>query len=284
MEFHSPETLAEASELLARDREARFLAGGVTLVQQMNAGAVEPSTIVSLAKIPALRGCESSADGTLRVGAMVTHREIAFECDLRGDHALLAEAARRIGNPAVRNMGTLGGSLAFADPACDYLPALVALGATIELCGPRGTRTAAVADFLLAANSVDLRKGEIVRAVALAPRRKGCAVHYERLARTHGDGAIASVAIALRLDAGRCETLRIAVGGCAPTPLRRPSSEGACVGGTLDESAIAGLSRELAAACDPQTDLRASAAYRRSVLPRLIGHALRCALQKANAS
>ncbi len=276
MEFFRPQSLADASGLLARDPDARCLAGGATLVQQMNAGVLSPSTVVSLAGIASLRELEHRSDGSVRIGAMRCHREIGLESGLAGEHSLLAEAALRIGNPVVRNMGTLGGSLAFADPACDYLPALLVLEAVVELSGPERARELPIADFLSGPYAADLHPGEIVSALRLPPPRAGVSVFYERIARTHGDGAIASVALAV--VAGGAP--RVAVGGCSPTPVRDPAIEARVGTAKLDAERISALSRDLAEACEPRDDLRASAAYRRALLPRLISHALKRSAQK----
>ena len=135
MEFHGPSTVDEAVSLLAADEDARCLAGGATLVAMMNADLVMPSALVSLRHIEALRGIAADSGGGLRIGAMATHREVAGAAGLDGAHALISETARVIGHPAIRNMGTIGGSIGHGDPQADYPGALVALDAAVELRG-----------------------------------------------------------------------------------------------------------------------------------------------------
>ena len=132
MGFHKPATIDAAAALLAADGEARCLAGGATLVAMMNARLIEPTALVSLRHIDALRGITAEGDGFC-IGAMTPHCVTAADERLAGGHAVVAEAAAVIANPGVRNMGTIGGSIAFADPAADYPPALVAIGAEIGI-------------------------------------------------------------------------------------------------------------------------------------------------------
>ena len=140
LQFHTPTSLQEASRLLAADPEARCLAGGATLVAMMNAGLVQPSALVSLRKIDGMAGITRHADGSVRIGAMTRHRATAISSDLKAGQTVVKQAASVIANPPVRNMGTMGGSIAFADPGADYPPALVAADAEIELVGGNGSR------------------------------------------------------------------------------------------------------------------------------------------------
>src|SRR5262245_48920414 len=138
--LYRPATVQEAVALLARDPEARPLAGGATLVAMINARVAEPSALVSLAGIAEIRGITQLPDGGVRIGAFTRHRETA-SCELlTGALAVVPHAASQIANATVRNMGTIGGSISFADPGLDYPPALVAAGATIEIASAQGTR------------------------------------------------------------------------------------------------------------------------------------------------
>ena len=132
MEFHGPTRVEDAVKLLAADEDARCLAGGATLVAMMNADLLMPSALVSLRHVEGLKGIEYVPDGGLRIGSMTTHHAVATEDDLAGAHTLLRQAAAVIGHPAIRNMGTMGGSIGHGDPAADYPAALVALDAGVE--------------------------------------------------------------------------------------------------------------------------------------------------------
>jgi aerobic carbon-monoxide dehydrogenase medium subunit len=239
MDYVAPATLEEAFRALELD-DARCLAGGQSLVAMMNLGLVAPSRLVSLRRIPELRGV--SKDG-LRIGAMTTHDEIAA----LDDRLLLAQVARVVAYPAVRAWGTIGGAVAHADPAADYPVALVAAGAEIETKSGKGVRRIAAREFFRGLFETALGKGEIVTAIHVPPQKGRAA--YEKLSLVAGDFAIASVAV---VDS------QIAIGGCTATPIR------------LERAADV---RDI----EPMGDQRASAAYRRKVLPELMRRAVqRC--------
>jgi carbon-monoxide dehydrogenase medium subunit len=283
MEFHRPTDMSEALRLLAADPEARPLAGGASLVAMMNARLVEPTTLISLASIEQLAGITEIDGGFLRIGAMTRHRETASDMRLTGGRSILRRAASRIANPVVRNMGTIGGSIALADPAADYPAALVALDAEIVAAGTASERQIAARDFFTGWYETALEPGEMVVAV-LIPRTPARSVGaYRKLARVAGDFAIVSVALLLGAENGRCTHLQVAVGGCGPAPLRLPQFEEKLVGRPLDDLDAAALGRALAWISDPIDDVRASADYRRRVIPRMVEDAYRRAVHKHGA-
>ena len=264
VEFLSPTTLDEAYRALAPE-DARCLAGGQSLVAMMNLGLISPSRLVSLRRVDALRGIARQPDGSLRIGAMTTHEELSnIERDDAGS-TLLAKAARVVAYPAVRAHGTLGGAVALADPAADYPAVLVAAEAGIELGSARGTRIVAAQDFFRGMFETALEKCEIVTAVRLPPAAPDARAAYEKLSLLNGDFAIVSVAAIV----GR--TAQIAVGACAPGPLFMAGIE-------LSDNALRAAGRKLAAESDPPSDQRASAGYRRKVLPHLLLRTVRGAM------
>jgi carbon-monoxide dehydrogenase medium subunit len=277
MAFHLPDTIDGALQLLAGDPEARVLAGGATLVAMMNAGLLQPSALVSLRRIAALHGIERSAEGSVRIGAMTRHCETARSEHLAGGQAVVREAASVIASPPVRNMGTMGGAVAFADPAADYLPALAAADAEIEIAGPDGSRRLPVDAFLLDWYQTALGPGELIAAIHLPPADITAVGHYDKLSRVEGDYATASVAVVLAMEGKTCRHIAVAVGACGPKPIRLAEAERALLGGGLDESALTIAGRLLAEAADPVDDVRASADYRRLVIPRLVRRAVRSA-------
>ena len=273
----TPCSLEEAISLLAEGGEgARPLAGGATLVAMMNAKLVEPTRLVSLARIEELQQTERLPDGHLKLGAMRCHRQNAFESGLRDGQRVVSAAAAQIANPPVRNMGTLGGSIAFADPAADYPPALVAADASIEVAGPEGRRILPAESFFHGWYETDLQPGEIVTAVILPPAPVGSLGHYEKLCRVTGDFALASVAVTLvRGGATGIAALRFAVGGCGGGPIRVPAAEELLI--KEGRAALPEAGALLQEALDPVDDARASADYRRQVAPRLLAKALAAA-------
>ncbi|MEO8132842.1 MAG: FAD binding domain-containing protein [Betaproteobacteria bacterium] len=273
MEYLAPTLLEDAYRALAFD-DARCLAGGQSLVAMMNLGLVAPARLVSLRRIAALRGITATSEGGLRIGAMTTHAEIAALSAqgteaapgdaLAAGPALLAQAASVIAYPAIRAWGTIGGSVAHADPAADYPVALVAAEAAIEVGSAAGSRRIAARDFFRGVFESALAAGEIVIAIHVPAGPTGARAKYEKLSVVAGDFAILSVAAIV------ARTAQIAIGGCGPVPLFASGLE------TADDALLA-AGRRLAAASDPPDDHRTSPAYRRRVLPELLRRAVRAA-------
>ena len=267
--LYRPATVDEAVALLAQDDEAKPLAGGATLVAMLNARVIEPEALVSLAGIAEIQGISRLADGRVRIGAFTRHRDSAASPLLTGPLRAVQQAAGQIANATVRNMGTLGGAIAFADPGLDYPPALVAAGAQVEIASVSGRRTVAAREFFIDWYVTALQPGEIVTAVLLpAPGTAGHGV-YVKHARVAGDYATASVAACRGAD-GR---VSVAVGSCGPTPLVDEGAN-ALLTGNRSPAAIAQAGRALQALADPLDDVRGTADYRRLLIPRLLQRAL----------
>jgi aerobic carbon-monoxide dehydrogenase medium subunit len=258
--LHRPESIRAAVDLLTSHADVRPLAGGASLVAMLNARLVEPSALVSLARVKELHGSNALADGTLRLGAMTRHRELAEHTSLAGPRSVLKQAARAIANPTIRAMGTIGGSIALDDPGADYPPALVALLATIELVGPAGTRLVPATEFFVDWYSTMLTSNELVAAVHLPPVGAGAGI-YHKLTRVAGDFAIVSVAV-VRHHEGK---MRAVIGACGPRPLSLPEADSELARGN-----VAAAGAMLAEAADPVDDSRASAHYRRRIIPRML--------------
>lgn len=274
MNFHEPATLEEAAALLAADEDARPLAGGATLVAMMNADLVEPTALVSLRRIASLNGISAAGDGTVTIGAMTTHHALANTDALDGGQAIVRRAARVIGHPAIRNMGTMGGAIAHADPAADYPAALVAANATVEAFGPGGTRDIGADDFFVDFLETSLEAGELVSAVRLPASSQGATSAYEKFARVDGDFATLSVAVVAAMDTDTCSHIRVALGSAGPTPVRADAADAALVGTALDDDAILAAAEILIEASDPLDDVRGSAEYRLMLVPELLRRAI----------
>jgi carbon-monoxide dehydrogenase medium subunit len=198
---------------------------------------------------------------------MTRHGVTAEEMRLTGTLAVLRNAARQIANPVVRNMGTIGGSIAFADPAADYPPALVAAKAEVEIANAAGRRRVAAQDFFVDWYTTACGPGELVTGVYLPPARPGVGL-YKKLARVSGDFAIASVALSIAKHANGV-SVRLAIGGCGPKPIRADEAD-AMLSAKFEAATATAAGEKLAAASDPVDDVRASADYRRLVIPRLV--------------
>ena len=277
MRFFEPTTVDEAVRHLAADPDNRCLAGGATLVAMMNADLVEPAGLVSLAKVEGLKGITRGADGSVTIGAMTLHQTVADSDAFEGGHALVHDAARLIGHPAIRNMGTMGGSISHADAAADYPATLVAAGAEVEIAGAGGRRIVPAGDFFVDYLETALEPGELVTAIKLPPAAKGAASAYQKFARVEGDFATVSAAVVLSMDGAKCKDIRIAVGACGPVPVRVPDAEAALRATTLDEGAVASACEMLIGACDPVDDFRGSGEYRLMLVPVLVGRAIAAA-------
>jgi carbon-monoxide dehydrogenase medium subunit len=276
--YFRPRTVAEATALLAQDADAKPIAGGATLVAMVNARVLQPAAFVSLAGIAEIQGLSLEPDGRVRIGAFTRHRDTAASELLRGANAVVREAAGQIANATVRNMGTLGGSIAFADPGLDYPPALVAAEAEVEIASATGRRTLPAREFFVDWYTTALAPGEIVTAVRLpAAGQRGRAV-YLKHARVAGDYATVSIALAERAPAA----LRAVVGACGPTPISSDEADATLRAGR-GAAAVAQAAAALVARADPLDDVRASADHRRRLVPGLLARALQQLAQRPAA-
>jgi aerobic carbon-monoxide dehydrogenase medium subunit len=264
-----PRSLDEALDILADTPDARPISGGASLVAMMNAGLIEPFALVSLTRIPELSGIRRTVDGSILIGATTRHSTIAAEAALVGTAAVLAHAASQIAGVAVRNMGTIGGAVAHADPGLDFPPALVAVDARVQLAAKSVRRTLPIRDFFIDWYTTALETGEIVIGFEI-PRPKPGAALYLKHARVAGDFAIVSIALSLADDG----EVRVAVGGCGPTPLAAPEAD-QMLSASLSADAARRAGELLTALANPVDDVRGSAAYRTLLIPRMLGRAVR---------
>jgi carbon-monoxide dehydrogenase medium subunit len=255
-DFQAPLELDEALGLLGGEGVVKVLAGGMSLVPAMNLGLVRPDRVVSLNHVRDLRGVEDGGDA-VRLGAMVTHEQIASDPLIADAVPPLATAASLIGDVQIRHRGTVGGSLSHADPAADYLPVMAALGATLTLrSADGGERTVAARDFLVDIMLTDLQRNELVVSVEVPKVPAGAGAAYVRLARVEGSFAIVNAAAVVD---GKTT---IAIGGAtgAPVVVEPHVDPGA------GETALAEIGdAAYEAAEDAFGDLNASAEYRREL-------------------
>jgi aerobic carbon-monoxide dehydrogenase medium subunit len=279
-DYLAPATVEEALAVLAEHRDdAKVLAGGQSLVPLLNYRLARPRVVVDVNALPLDR--ITVGDDRVRIGALTRHATLEAPGELARACPLLGEAAALIGNVRVRTLGTLGGSLAHADPAAEWPMTMVALDARIEVAGRGGRRAIAAREFFTDYLTTALAPDELLLGVEFAPQRDaGGAV--EELSRRTGDFAIAAVAALVRLDArGRVDEARIAFGGVGPTPVRVGVAEDLLLGvepspERLDEAAAA--ARE---ALSPPSDAFVSGAYRRHLAGVLARRALARAVTRA---
>jgi carbon-monoxide dehydrogenase medium subunit len=282
--YTAPASLDEAVEALARHGgEAKLLAGGQSLVPLLATRLARPAALVDLARVPGLDGVRE-ADGALAIGAMARKRDVELSALVRRRQPLLHAATLLVGHAPIRNRGTVGGSLAQADPAAEYPAVAVALDATLHAVGPEGARSLAAADFFLGPLTTALDALEVLvesRWPALPPRT-GWGIH--EISRRPGDFALAGAAATVRLDGGgRAAAVRLVLFGVGPAPLRAREAEGALAGAPADDAGALARAADAAAAAidEPLADLHASADYRRHLAGVCAGRALREAAARA---
>jgi carbon-monoxide dehydrogenase medium subunit len=272
--YHRPRSLAEALSLLAlHGFDAKVIAGGQSLAPMMNMRFAQPAHLIDLNALPQLDGVTREGD-TLTIGAMTRHHEVATNADVRTACPLLAEAAATIGHYAIRQRGTLGGSLAHADPAAQMPLIASTLGARIDIVGPGGSREVPAVEFLIAVMTTDLAADEIIRAVRFPVALAGERHAFEAFSRRHGDFAIAACAVTAVLEGARLTGLRIGLGGVADVPLVLEELAAGFVGEAADARTVAAIADAVAGAIDPHDQPDISAAYRRDLVKALTARAL----------
>ena len=273
-EYHAPASVGEALAILQRyDGEARVLAGGQSLVPMMNFRLAQPKAIVDLNRIGELAFIEEQGE-VVRIGSMTRQRRLEFEPLIAAKLPLLREALRWVGHLPTRSRGTIGGSIAHADPSAEIPMVLQALEGEIVARGPQGERRVAAQDLFHAALTTSLAPLEIITEVRfpVTPPQAGHAV--EEFARRKGDFAIAAVAVMLVRDGERCTKARLATAGVGPTSIRLRDTEAVLEQKGLGEAAIAEAAEKAAAQVDPISDLNGSAEYRRHLTGVLTGRAV----------
>ena len=278
-EYHAPRSVGEAIGLLGTlGSDAKLLAGGHSLLPMMKLRFALPAHLIDLNRIDALRGVREEGD-TIVIGAMTTESALIASAVLRARVPLLAEAARQIADPQVRNRGTIGGDIAHGDPGNDHPAIAIALDATLVLQGPKGQRSVKADNFFHGTYMTDLAEDEIlveIRLPAFAPKTGSA---YEKLKRKTGDWATAAAAVVMRIDGGVVSHVRIGLTNVAPTALRATDAEAALLGQPLSEGTISATTAKAMAICDPAEDLRGDRNYKTA----MAGQMLRRAIAKAAA-
>ena len=273
-EYHTPASVDEALAILGHyDGEARVLAGGQSLVPLMNFRLATPRAIVDLNRIAEL--AYVGEDGEIvRIGSMTRQRRLEFEPRIAAKLPLLREALRWVGHLPTRSRGTIGGSIAHADPSAEIPMVLQALEGEIVARGSQGERRIAAQNLFHAALTTSLAPLEIITEVRLPamPAQAGYAV--EEFARRKGDFAIAAVAVTLVRDGERCTKARLATAGVGPTSIRLHDAEAVLEQKGLSETAVSEAADKAAAQVDPVSDLNGSAEYRRHLTGVLTGRAI----------
>jgi aerobic carbon-monoxide dehydrogenase medium subunit len=275
-EYHAPRTIAEATGLLAELENAKVLAGGQSLVPMMNFRYVAVDHLIDIAKIEGLSGI-AVANGKMRVGAMTRQRDLEFSRDVAIRSPLLTEALRYVGHRQTRNWGTIGGSLAHADPAAEQPTVCAACDAVVEIVSERGSRRVPFKEFAIGFMTTAVQPDELIVAVEFPLWRPGHGFSFQEFARRRGDFAIAGAASLIEVAPDR--TVRrasVALCGVANIPVRVGDAEDMLVGKELSATAARAAARATNSV-EPLSDIHASANYRRHLAEVLTFRSLRAA-------
>lgn len=268
--FHRPQTLEALLALRAAHPDAWLLSGGTDLGLRVSEAREAPPLVICLSDVPGLNGLEASAEG-LRVGAATSYRRLLAACEADHAYAPLAALLRRLGSRQIRGVGTLGGNLGTSSPIGDALPPLLALGASLRIAGPGGTRGMLVEDFLTGYRSNALAPGEVILDVLIPRPPAGALFAAEKLSkRPDQDITTVGLSAVISVAGGRVSTARIALGGTGPRAERCAAAETALAGRPWARETVEQAASALEAAIAPLTDLRASAEYRRLAAGNLL--------------
>jgi carbon-monoxide dehydrogenase medium subunit len=277
-DYACPTTLPEAIELLAsHDGDAKAIAGGQSLVPMLAFRLAQPTLLVDLRKLADLRGIRISDQG-VTLGAMVRWRDIEDDDRLKTAHPLLKAAIAHVAHYQIRNRGTVGGSIAHADPAAEMPGIAITCDAEIAVVGKSGAHVIQAADFFQGALTTALTPDEIIVEIRLPAWPAGRRWGFQEFARRRGDFAMAAAAVFYDQDArGKARNAHVGVIGVGDRPLRLTAVEDVLNGESIDEATIAKADAATSAAVDPQDDIHASAAYRRSLVGTMVERALKSA-------
>jgi len=283
-DYVRPGSLDEALRILRdREGEAKILSGGYSLIPLIKLRLAQPALLVDIQAITGLDGI-SESDGFLRIGSRATHRQIRENPIIADHNPMLVDTAGGIGDPQVRNWGTIGGSVAHADPASDWPAVLLAINATIVCRGAGGDREIAARDFFLDTFTTAIEPTEVLVEIRLPSRPRGSGGAYTKLERRVGDFATAGVAAVIGIGAdGAINRIGIGVTGVSASPFAATAAEQGLLGQPAGDDAFRSAGAAAAAAADPAGDVRGPADYKRAMVAELTLRSLRTAAERARA-
>lgn len=286
-DYHAPSSLADALALLARHEGAKVLAGGQSLIPAMRFRLAQPEVLVDIGRIPGLDYVEERSEAGkpyLAIGAMA--RETALEDSrvVAARYPLLADTAKVVADPLVRQRATVGGNLAHSDPANDHPAAMLAYGATLVVHGPRGERRIGIDDFFTGLFENSMQPGEILTEIRVPAPTPSSGGAYIKIERKVGDYAVTGVAVQLELSGNVCKSIRIGLTNVNPMPMRARDAEARLMGQPLSEESLEAAAQLAAAACEPSADLRGSVEYKRDVTRVVLKRAVRLAQSRVKGA
>ncbi len=275
--YYAPQSVGEALTLLTQlGDDTKLLAGGHSLLPMMKLRFAQPSNLIDLGRIAELRGI-SEEGGALRIGAMTTENELIWSKLVREKCPLLVEGARQISDPQVRYKGTIGGDIAHGDPGNDHPALMLALDASFVLRSMNGERVVPADGFFVGTYETLMKPDEIMTQIRIPFLAAGTGYCYAKLKRKIGDFATAAAAVTLRMNGGTVADAAIALTNVGPTALKAKDAENALRGKPFTDATIDAAAAQAMAICDPVTDLRGNADYKRAMAGEMTRRALRIA-------
>ncbi len=280
-DYATPKTLSEAVALLGQNPEAKILAGGHSLIPMMKFRLASPALLIDLNRLDSLAYLREEG-GWLKIGAMTREADLDHSDLIQKKYPLLADTTRMIADPLVRNMATVGGNLAHADPANDHPAAMLAYGAQVVATGPKGERVIPIDQFFTGPFETALAHDEILTEIRIPAPRPGSGGAYMKVERKVGDFATAAVAAQISLGAGgSCEYVGIGLTNVGLTPIKASKAEDALKGQKPDDANIRRAAQLASEAAEPASDYRGSEEYKRALVKTLAVRALRKAVERA---
>ena len=270
-EYIKPSSVQEAVSLLASNPDAKLLAGGHSLIPAMKLRLSAPSAVVDLGGVSGLNTISVGNGAT--IGALTTYRQLLDSAELKGPFPIIAETANKVGDPHVRNRGTLGGSLAHSDPAADFTAVMLALDASVKAIGSGGERTIALDDLFVDLFTTSLEPDEIITSISIPADSAGAGQAYEKHAHPASGYAVVGVAAVLKVSGGTIQSARVAVTGAPSKATRATATEQALAGTAVNAESIAAAAALAADGLELNGDTYASAEYR--------GHLVRVLAKRA---
>jgi carbon-monoxide dehydrogenase medium subunit len=281
-EYVAPKTISEAVQLIDQDADAKILAGGQSLIPMLRFRLAFPSRLIDINRIDGLEYIHEG-DDWLKIGALTHEATIDRSETIQKRYPLLADTARMIADPVVRNMATIGGNLAHADPANDHPATMLAYGAQVVAEGPQGKRVIRIEDFFVGPFESSLAHGEILTEIQIPTPQPLSSGAYQKMERKVGDFATAAVAVQIELDENRrCKAAGIGLTNVGMTPIKASQAEASLIGQVLDDAAIHQAAHLAGEAADPQPDHRGTEAYKRALVRTMTVRALRKAVERLN--
>jgi aerobic carbon-monoxide dehydrogenase medium subunit len=281
-DYQEPTTLKKAFGLMEKyGDEGRVIAGGTSLIIMMRQRLLTPKVLISLERIPKFDRISYTAKDGLRIGAGARHRDIELSPTVRKHYPLLHETFRKVAQPRIRNMGTVGGNLAGGDPLTDPGASLIALDAEVTLTSGKGKRTLPLDEFFIDYYQTALEPGELLTEIHVPPPQRPAWSHIKFTPRSVEDFATVGVALTIKAENGACEDIRIGLNSVASTIVRARKAEEVLRGKPITDAALQEMGAVAATECDPTDDNRGSAEYKREMVKVLVRRAAKEALERA---